>query len=96
MIALYFLNRISLTTDGWSSISQDPYMSLTAHYINQDWELVTRCLKTEYHPESHTAENVADFIKDSLGEYGLRYGNVVTVTTDNAANMIAAVRNTGE
>ena len=57
---------------------------------------MTRCLKTEYHPESHTGENVARFIRAGLHDYGLRLGNVPAVTTDNAANMIAAVRLTGE
>ena len=90
----YNLNffRVSLTTDGWSSINRDPYMSLTAHFINSDWVLTTRCLKTQYYPDSHTAENVSQFIQDGLHEYGLRFGNVASISTDNAANMIAAIR----
>lgn len=71
-------------------------MSLTAHFIDEDWKLTTRCLKTEYYPESHTAVNVSEFLKAGLQEYGMRLGNVTAVTTDNAANMIAAVRLTGE
>lgn len=70
-------------------------MSLTAHFIDDDWILRTKCLKTQYHPESHTAENLAEFIKCGMHEYGLRLGNIVTVTTDSAANMIAAARKAG-
>ena len=71
-------------------------MSLTAHFIDDDWELVSRCLKTEYHPESHTYDNLAEFITSGIHEFGLRLGNIVTVTTDSAANMIAAAKKAGK
>ena len=87
-----FFSRVSLTTDGWSSVAGDPYLSLTAHYIDENWKLQMKCLKTEYHPESHTAINVANFIRGAIDDYGLRLGNIVSITTDNAANMVAAIR----
>ena len=87
---------LSLTSDGWSSIAKDSYMSLTAHYIDNDWNLVTRCLKTQYHPEAHTGENLADFYKEALGEFRLKTGFVVTLTTDSATNMVASVRLAGK
>jgi len=71
-------------------------MSLTAHFIDDQWQLQTRCLKTEYHPASHTADNIADFIAESLKDYGLKKGNVVSITTDSAASMVAAARKAGE
>lgn len=71
-------------------------MSLTGHYIDTDWNLVSRCLKTQYHPESHNAINLATFFKEVLDEYGLKSGYVVSLTTDSAANMIAAAREAGK
>ena len=71
-------------------------MSLTAHYIDKDWNLITRCLRTAYHPEAHTAVNLAHFFRESLNQYGLKTGYVVTMTTDSAANMIAATREAGK
>ena len=70
-------------------------MSLTAHFIEEDWNLTTKCLATQYSPERHTAMNISDFIKESLKEYGMRLGNVVTLTSDSAANMVAAARTAG-
>ena len=70
-------------------------MSVSAHFVDDEWKLQTKCLKTQYHPESHTSDNIRDFIHDSLAEYGLRSGNVVTITTDSAANMVAAARKSG-
>lgn len=96
-MSLYFcFVRLSITSDGWSSVAKDSYMSLTAHYIDQEWNLVSRCLKTQYHPESHTAINLANFFQEALKEYGLKTGFVVTITTDSAPNMIAAARDAGE
>ena len=33
------LTFYSATTDMWSSINGDPYMSYTIHYITEEWEL---------------------------------------------------------
>ena len=88
--------RISVTTDGWTSITGDPYLSLTAHFITTDWHLTTRCLFTMYSPESHTADHISNFVKEGVHEYGLRIGNVVSITTDSAANMVAAARKLGK
>lgn len=67
-------------------------MSLTAHYIDGEWSLRTACLKTQYHPESHTAENISNFLLESIAEYGLRRVDIASITTDSAANMVAAAR----
>ena len=88
MVCLFF--RISVTTDRWTSINSDAYLSLTAHYITEDWALVTKCLCTHYAPD-----NIASFVKDMVHKYGLRMGNIVSITTDSAANVIAAARKLG-
>jgi hypothetical protein len=33
------VNGVGLTTDGWTSRNNDPYQSLTLHYINKDFNL---------------------------------------------------------
>ena len=33
----------SATTDMWSSSNMAPYMSLTIHYITDDWTLHSKC-----------------------------------------------------
>lgn len=47
------------TTDLWSSRTMEPYMSLTIHYIDEDFEIKTRCLQTSFFPEDHTGEAIA-------------------------------------
>lgn len=86
------ITSYSATMDGWSSIAGDPYLSLSVHYIDADWQLQTKCLSTMYIPASHTAATLGNFLKDGLAEYVLYLSNLVAVTTDSAANNIAACR----
>lgn len=86
---------ISCTMDGWSSVARDPYMSLTAHFIDSNWTLQTRCLLTMYCPDSHTGDNLAAFVRNGLDEYGLGVDRIVAMTTDGAANMVSACSKLG-
>ena len=83
---------ISCTTDGWSSITAEPYVSLTVHFITPTWTLRTYCLRTIYLPDSHTADNIAMIIRNILSEFNLQISAVTSFTTDNGANMKAAIR----
>ncbi|KAL1270899.1 hypothetical protein QQF64_029915 [Cirrhinus molitorella] len=74
-------------SDMWSSSNMTPYMSLTIHYITADWTLQSKCLETRYIPEHHTA--------DVLAEAELDESKMACITTDNGANIVAAVRNLG-
>ena len=41
----------SVTTDLWSSTGkQEPYLAVTVHYINKEWELKSYCLNTIFLP----------------------------------------------
>uniref|UniRef100_A0A9J8CLF4 BED-type domain-containing protein n=1 Tax=Cyprinus carpio carpio TaxID=630221 RepID=A0A9J8CLF4_CYPCA len=80
------------TTDMWWSRTTHPYMSLTAHFINHDWNLCSRCLQTSYFPEDHTGEMLAKGLRESLQLWGLQEDRLVCVTTDNATNNILALQ----
>ncbi|KAL6469047.1 hypothetical protein MHYP_G00225710 [Metynnis hypsauchen] len=78
------------TTDMWSSRTTEPYQSLTVHFINEHFELKSRCLQTSYFPLDHTGENIVNGLKDALANWGLNDEGQVCITTDNASNMIKA------
>lgn len=82
----------SLTTDMWSSVNMTPYMSLTVHIITPEWKLESRCLQTTYFPESHTADHLAVALRDALQDWHLDEEKLSAITTDNAANIAAAIR----
>ncbi|KAI4829749.1 hypothetical protein KUCAC02_001422 [Chaenocephalus aceratus] len=45
---------VSLTTDLWTSYTMDPYITITAHYITDTWEIKSRVLRSS----RRTANNV--------------------------------------
>ena len=81
----------SLTTDMWSSVNMSPYMALTVHIINKDWKLVSLCLQTSFFPDDHTAENLANALQEQLADWNLDPKYLSAVTTDNGANILAAI-----
>lgn len=79
------------TTDLWTSErgGGEPYISFTVHYITPDWQLVSHCLESQFFPEDHTGQNIAEF-NNMLEEWEISKSSLVSVTTDNAANMAKA------
>lgn len=82
---------VALTTDGWTSIATASYVTVTAHWINDDWEMLNNVLKTKELKVSHTAENVGECIQAILDVFGIERGSVIAITTDNATNYVNAV-----
>lgn len=83
---------VAFTTDGWTSLNNESYQSLTAHFIDLNGKLecfVLGCYKTD---EAHTAVNLATLIKILLSEWQI-LEKICGVVTDNAANIKAAIRN---
>lgn len=75
----------SLTTDMWSSMTCEPYMSVTIHLL-EEWEMKSACLHTSYFPQDHTAEG----LQDVLSSWKLCSTGVLAITTDNGANVVKA------
>ncbi|KAL7872219.1 hypothetical protein SRHO_G00072020 [Serrasalmus rhombeus] len=88
---LYF----ATTADLWSSQTSEPYMSLTVHFIDKDWKLVSLCLQAVYFPEDHTGEATAAGLVDALTSWGLGEDHQVCVTTDSGTNVIKAAELNG-
>lgn len=64
-------------------------MTITAHFVNEQFELCSRVLQTRDLPEAHTGENIGHLLKDAASEWGCK---VSAITTDNAANMKIAAK----
>lgn len=80
--------NVSLTTDLWTSCTMDPYITITAHYINELWELKSRVLCTTIMPGRHTAVNIAQMLSETINEWELR---IFCTVHDNANNMNLAM-----
>ncbi|XP_026400559.1 zinc finger BED domain-containing protein RICESLEEPER 2-like [Papaver somniferum] len=51
--------RICLTSDMWTSVTTTGYISLTAHYLDQDWVLQKKLLNLCPLPPPHTGEHLS-------------------------------------
>ena len=83
--------RVAITCNARTSIVTVSYVTVTAHFINDDWQLVSLVLQTRAMYESHTGANVADLLKRVAEEWHLNDKDLALVT-DYAANMVVAAQ----
>ena len=77
------------TSDGWTSIAQDHYLTITVHFII-GWKLHSKVLETKVSYDSQTGEVICENIKNCLVEYDI-LDKVCIFTVDNAANIGLAI-----
>ncbi|KAE8301067.1 hypothetical protein D5F01_LYC01220 [Larimichthys crocea] len=81
--------RVSITVDGWTSCATDSYITVTAHYVTEEWDLQSHVLQTRVFNASHTGANLAALLQNVLREWNITDKNPALVT-DNARNMVVA------
>lgn len=79
---------VSFTTDTWTSIKSEGYMTVTAHFMSEDWQLHSFVLETKVLEESHTATNIKERLSEVMEEFKIPGEKRVAVVHDNAANMV--------
>ena len=84
----------ALTTDLWTSRTTQGYITVTCHFISSNWELHSAVLDTLLVDTDHTAENLATELTSVTNEWEIT-DKIVCVVTDNASNIVAAVRLNG-
>ncbi|XP_065096446.2 E3 SUMO-protein ligase ZBED1-like [Paramisgurnus dabryanus] len=89
MESLKKAGRIAVTCDAWTSIATESYVTVTAHFITDEWQLASHVLQTREVNESHTGANIAELLKNVTEEWQITKKDLVLVT-DNASNMAVA------
>ena len=69
--ALLENKRVALTTDIWTSRSTQAYLIITAHYLTDDWTMVSKVLQTREMPERHTGIHISERIQEATREWKL-------------------------
>jgi hypothetical protein len=70
--------KVSFTFDAWTSATGDPYISLTAHYIDAPadrpdaWELKSEQLLFQEIHGRHTGKNMGEILTCAMDRYELR------------------------
>lgn len=75
---------IHLTLDAWTAGNRTPYLGITGHWLDSNFVLHDLVLDFIQLHGSHTAENLALAVMDSINTYGIE-GSVGCITCDNAS-----------
>ena len=79
---------LGMTTDMWTSQSNDGFISLTTHFIDDEFLMCHRNFVACNFPRRHTAVNIAEILKECTEEWKIDIQKkVVAVTTDNTQNV---------
>ncbi|KYO28673.1 hypothetical protein Y1Q_0000834 [Alligator mississippiensis] len=81
-------DKVAFTTDCWTAVNAESYMTITCHYI-ENWELRAAVLQTESMPEPHTADNIAEKLNSIVERWGLE-NRVLACVHDNVSNVVLA------
>jgi hypothetical protein len=84
------LERLSVICDMWTSRAIEDYITVTAHGINAEFQMINVVLDTVCMHTSHRGDNQADTVMKVLDEWGLK-GKVYAVVTDNASSAVKCV-----
>ncbi|KAL0242697.1 hypothetical protein GEMRC1_005260 [Eukaryota sp. GEM-RC1] len=82
--------KISITVDGWTSRAQKPFLGIKMHLIDSNYalqEIVADIIKV---PHPHSGKEMRQAIQAVLSEFDCP--QILSVTTDNGANMVNAVK----
>jgi len=80
--------RVCLTTDTWTSSHQQNYMCVTAHFVDESWQLQKRIIGF-FMVKGHRADDIGKDLERCLVDWGL--DKVFTITVDNASANNGAV-----
>jgi len=80
-------NEFAITADHWTSIANDNYLGVTAHFIDSDWILRSPMLLCEKHEERQRGQDIIESIERAMDEFNLQKDLCQAWVTDTAANM---------
>ena len=85
----------SQLTSGRVMVESRSFISWTAHYITSEFQRDERVLQACPFPGCHTADAISEMILKLLVKWGIDKSRVHAIVRDNAANMVAGIRQCG-
>ncbi|KAG2706224.1 hypothetical protein I3760_05G094400 [Carya illinoinensis] len=85
------VNKVSITTDMWTSGQKISYMVITCHFVNPDWHLQKRVLNFCNIPPPHNGVLIADALQKCFTDWRIE-NKVSTIIVDNARYNDVALR----
>lgn len=86
---LHTVENLAITTDLWTSVANESFVTVTCHFIDKEFLLRSAVLSTDQLNETtnHSAQNIADSVTIILKEWNI-FENVAAVVTDNDKAMV--------
>ena len=84
----------ALTTDAWTSVSNDILLGVTALYFLEDFSYKSRCWTVKYASGSHTADALCSYLEAVFLDWGINQHTgflPLYVVRDNGANVKISV-----
>ncbi|RYQ98981.1 hypothetical protein Ahy_B07g086823 [Arachis hypogaea] len=78
-------NRICLTSDLWTSSTNEGFICLTAHFVDENWKLQSKILNFCHMPPPHTGFELSSKIFTLLTEWKVDK-KIFFITLDNASS----------
>lgn len=75
-----------------SQATPESYLTITVHYVSDEWILKSRILGSTQLQDRHTGENLSQWILTMLNKFGADPSKIVAVVHDNASNMVSAMQ----
>ncbi|XP_040573979.1 zinc finger BED domain-containing protein 4-like [Lepeophtheirus salmonis] len=83
---------ISFTSDGWTATTTNTsFLSLTGHWIDDNFDQNTFVLRVVSFPSAHTAANISKCLEDTMTEFKISFEKIHLLVRDNAVHMVAGV-----
>lgn len=83
-------NYISITSDIWTSLNTDSFMTITVHTFDSAFILKTFVLCTLKLENNHTGEYLSQTLENIFNEWRIKH-KIVAIVTDSGANIKSAV-----
>ncbi|GJT56771.1 zinc finger BED domain-containing protein RICESLEEPER 2-like protein [Tanacetum coccineum] len=75
------IGRLCLTTDSWTSLGKKSYMSLTGHFIDNEWKLKKKILNF-CRLDGHSGVDIGKGVESCVNEWGI--DAILSISVDNA------------
>lgn len=78
--------KVTITTDIWTSLTNEAYLSVTASYISPEWKMRNPILATVLMGERHTSDYISQCLKKTTEEWNIS-DQILAVVHDGASNV---------
>jgi hypothetical protein len=83
--------KVGITCDGWSNRQRCDYFVITMHWLDVEWKFRSATLEFIHFPPPHNTVSTLNVILNALKFYKIEK-KVMAITSDNASEMVAAIR----